>query len=58
MDRDEDVHHLQHAGVDGHQARVAVVHEQVDADSLRSQVVHTAGAVRHIAEDDHVLGAN
>jgi hypothetical protein len=53
-----DVHeHVQHLDggyrdINGHQARVAVVHHEVGAQRGRAKVVHAAGAVGHVAHYD------
>lgn len=49
------INHAYLGDVHGHQAAVAVVHQQVRRQGSRREVVHAAGAVRHVAHDNCVL---
>lgn len=53
-DLDEDVEHRNGGGIDGDEAAVAEVHEQVHVERTRGQVVDAAGAVGDVAEDEAV----
>lgn len=51
-DGDEHVEDLDLGDVDGDQAGVGVVHEEVAAHCARGEVVDAAGAVGHVAHDE------
>lgn len=53
-DLDEDVEHGDGGGIDGDEAAVAEVHEEVDVERARGEVVDAAGAVGDVAEDEAV----
>lgn len=55
LDVDENVQHLNAFGlIDGHQATVAVVHQQIDAQGFGGVIVDATRAVRDVAHDDRV----
>lgn len=56
-DLDEDVEHRDGGGIDGDEAAVAEVHEQVHVERTRGQVVDAAGAVGDVAKDEAVRDA-
>lgn len=51
---DKDVQRLDLGHVDGDEAAVGVVHEQIAAEGARRVVVDAAGAVRHVAHDERL----